>query len=113
MRRIKTMKRFITLTILLSFLAIGGLRSDLVGTAAAFGPSLVTRGTATPSPTPDEELDQAKRQTALDQERQKQAEARQAEVEAKNATLKAKLQPLGASNVTVPSGNVSTDQAGF
>src|ERR1051325_8172061 len=70
--------------------------------------------TASPSPTPDEELERAKRATALAEEKQKVAEAEQAELEARRAKLKAATDPFGdTSKVTVPSGDVKTDQAGF
>jgi hypothetical protein len=70
--------------------------------------------TARPSPTPDEELERAKRATALAEEKQKVAEAEQAELEARRAKLKAATDPFGdTSKVTVPSGDVKTDQAGF
>jgi hypothetical protein len=68
----------------------------------------------TASPTPDAELDDAKREAALAAERQKRAEAEQAEAEARRAKLKAETDAFGdASKVSVPSGSVQTDQEGF
>lgn len=85
--------------------------------ASAGGPSPVQTGTPapspSPSPTPDEELNAAKREAALAEERQKKAKAEQGETEAERAKLKAELGPLKDPSVSVPTGGVTTDQAGF
>jgi hypothetical protein len=68
----------------------------------------------TPTPSPDPELDQARRDALLAVERQKKAEAEKALLDAQNGKLKSEIQPLGApSNLTIPTGSVTTDQAGF
>lgn len=108
------MKRLIISTMLIAFI-VASISNTRFGVTSANNALAVTpQQTPAPSPTPDVELEEAKRRTALDQERQKQAEARKAELEANNARLKAEIQPLGApTNVSVPAGNVTTDQEGF
>lgn len=103
------------IAMLIAILSVGVITAGISVTAMVDVRPLMPnpQATPTPTPTPDAVLDEAKRQTSLDQERQKQAEARKAEADAKNALLKEQVQPLGATTVTVPSGNVTTDQAGF
>src|SRR6185436_3600398 len=70
--------------------------------------------TPSASPTPDVELDNAKRRAQLAEENKKAAEAEKAELEARRAKLKASFEPFGdTSKVTALSGNVTTDQGGF
>jgi hypothetical protein len=71
---------------------------------------------ATPSatPTPDPVLEQAQRDAKLAEELKKKAVSDQERAEAEAARLKALVQPLGApANVTVPTGSVTTDAAGW
>lgn len=67
----------------------------------------------TPAPTPDEVLEQAKRDAAIAEELKKKAVADQERAEAEAAKLKSETQPLGAPSVTVPTGSVQTDAAGW
>jgi hypothetical protein len=76
--------------------------------------------TPTPSPspspaaTPDPVLEQAQRDAKLAEELKKKAVSDQGRAEAEAARLKAQVQPLGApANVTVPTGSVTTDAAGW
>lgn len=104
------MKRFVVISlILIALCALVNLNTNQASAESA----PLWREDPTPTPTPDQELEDAKRQTAILEERKKQADALKAEAEAQNAKLKAELQPLGPSTVSVPGGNVSTDQAGF
>ena len=106
------MKRLILISIILSAFCVCLINFN-TNEASAAPESPAWREDPTPTPTPDQELEDAKRRTALLLERQKQEQALQAEAEAQNAKLKAQLQPLGPSTVSVPGGNVTTDQAGF
>lgn len=69
--------------------------------------------TPAPTPTPDEVLDQAKREALIADELKKKAIADKDRAEAENAKLKAVTQPLGAASVTIPTGSVQTDAAGW
>lgn len=82
--------------------------------AASAQPGTVDDPAPTASPTPDPELDDAKREASLAAERQKKAEAEQAEAEARRAKLKAETDAFGdPSKVSVPTGGVTTDAEGF
>lgn len=78
---------------------------------------LLLQDTASPSPsptpTPDPVLDQAKRDALLADELKKKAVADKERTEAEAAELKTKVQPFGASTVSVPTGSVTTDAAGW
>ena len=68
----------------------------------------------TPAPTPDVELDQAKRAAMLAEERKRKEVAEQEEAAARRDKLKAQFEPFGdPTKVSVPTGSVTTDQAGF
>jgi hypothetical protein len=67
----------------------------------------------TPTPTPDELLEQARREAQIAEELKKKAQADKDRIEAENAKLKAQVQPLGAPSVSVPTGSVQTDAAGW
>ncbi|MCA1591079.1 MAG: hypothetical protein LC754_00150 [Acidobacteria bacterium] len=70
--------------------------------------------TPAPSPTPDPVFEQAEREAKLADELKKKAVADKERAEAEAARLKALVQPLGApANVTVPTGSVTTDAAGW
>ena len=58
-------------------------------------------------------LEQAKREAQIADELKKKAVADKERIEAENAKLKAEVQPLGAATVTVPTGSVTTDAAGW
>lgn len=67
-----------------------------------------------PTGTPDPVLEQAQRDAKLAEELKKKAVSDQERAEAEAARLKALTQPLGApANVTVPTGSVTTDAAGW
>ncbi len=68
---------------------------------------------ATPSPTPDAVLEQARREALLADELKKKAVADKERAVAENEKLKADIQPLGAANVSIPTGSVQTDAAGW
>ena len=69
----------------------------------------------TPKPTPpDPELVAAKREADLAKARKEKAEAEKSIAEAQRDKAKAEVSPFGdQSKITAPSGDVSTDQAGF
>ncbi len=93
----------------------------LIPTSPAYGrvknPNSLPQDTANPSPsptpTPDAVLDQARREAQLADELKKKAVADKDRAEAEAGELKAKIQPLGASTVSVPTGSVTTDAAGW
>jgi hypothetical protein len=67
-----------------------------------------------PTPTPDPALEQAQRDAKLAEELKKKAVSDKERAEAEAGRLKAVTQPLGApANVTVPTGSVTTDAAGW
>lgn len=66
------------------------------------------------TPTPDPELEAAQRATKLAEEEKKREVAEKDAAEARNARLKAQILPLGEpKNITVPTGSVTTDAAGW
>ena len=70
--------------------------------------------TPSPTPTPDRVLEQAERDAKLAEELKKKAVSDKERVAAENDKLKAQVQPLGApNNITIPTGSVSTDSAGW
>jgi hypothetical protein len=82
--------------------------------ALAQTPSASSTPEATPTPTPDPVLEQAQREAKLADELKKKAVADKERAEAEAARLKALVQPLGTpANVTVPTGSVTTDAAGW
>jgi hypothetical protein len=66
-----------------------------------------------PTPTPDPVLEQATREALLAAQLKAKAVADKDRAEAEAAELKAKIQPLGATTVSVPTGSVTTDAAGW
>lgn len=82
--------------------------------APAADPTPTPSATPSSTPTPDPELDQAKREAQLAEERKKKAQAEKDEAVAERDKLKAELEPFGdPTKVTIPTGGVTTDQAGF
>lgn len=69
--------------------------------------------TPAPTPTPDAVLEQAKREALIADELKKKAVADKERIEAEAAKLKAEVQPLGTPTVTIPTGSVQTDAAGW
>lgn len=70
--------------------------------------------TPTATPTPDAELEEAKRAAQLAEEERKREVSEKEAAEARAGKLKAIVQPFGApNNVSVPTGNVQTDAAGW
>lgn len=68
----------------------------------------------TNQPTPDAELIAAQRVAALAKARKETAEAEKSIAESQRDKVKAELSPLGdQSKITAPSGDVTSDQAGF
>lgn len=67
-----------------------------------------------PTPTPDPVLEQAQREAKLAEELKKKSVSDKERAEAEAARLKATVQPFGApANVTIPTGSVTTDAAGW
>lgn len=73
----------------------------------------IAQDTPAPTPTPDELLQQAKREAEIAEQLKKKAQADKERIEAENAKLKAEVQPMGPANVSVPTGTVTTDSAGW
>lgn len=67
----------------------------------------------TATPTPDAALEQAKRDALLADELKKKAVSDRERTEAEAARLKALVQPFGGATVTVPTGSIQTDKAGW
>ena len=68
----------------------------------------------TNQPPPDPELIAAQREAALAKARKETAEAEKSIAESQRDKVKAELSPLGdQSKITAPSGDVTSDQAGF
>jgi hypothetical protein len=93
-------------------------RAASVFTPAAGTPTNSPREDPTPepspTPTPDPVLEQAQREAKLAEELKKKAVSDKERAEAEAARLKTTVQPLGApANVTVPTGSVTTDAAGW
>ncbi|GEM_PF-3206197 len=102
---------FLGVGFLFIFSILISLSSARIGHASTT--TALPKETPTPTPTPDEVLEQAKRESQIADELKKKAVADKERAEAENAKLKAEAQPLGAANVTVPTGSVQTDAAGW
>jgi hypothetical protein len=112
------MRLFLAITIIITSLPFS--TPTRAATTFAYTPPAIPTQTPTqtptpnPTPTPDPVLEQAQRDAKLADELKKKAVADQERAEAEAARLKALVQPLGApTNVTVPTGSVTTDAAGW
>ena len=110
------MKRVITLLMMTSLIPAPAALAR-ISKAIHTIPAGTVNGQAAPpapSPTPDAELDEAKRQADLAEQKKRREVAEQEAAEARRAQLKAKTDAFGdPSKVSVPSGGVTTDESGF
>lgn len=104
---------FIMVLTSLPFAPVALARHPTPPEAASPQPQDSPTATPTPTPTPDEVLDQAKREAQIAEELKKKAVSDKDRAEAENAKLKAETQPLGAASITIPTGSVQTDAAGW
>lgn len=112
------MRRLLVLLLLISFLLQAGQwhasATSLATRPASVADDPTPTPSPTPTPTPDAELDEKTRAAALAEAEKDRAVSEQQAAEARLAKLKAETAPLGdITKVTVPTGSVQTDDAGF